>query len=605
MFSSKRTTVHILLILGFGALSISTIIAYLNPAAGYELSLYSDTPIEFWIGSVAALIISVKIVFFPTSALFRASGVLLGGLTMTAIISLPIIRGYYYVGEGDALSHLGRTREFNSGVLLPLDSRYPAVHTHGSILGDIANIQLTDSLLLYISVFLISFFIFIPLTVRVITQDRWIAHIGIFSGFLLLPINHVSGHMQIHPTSQAVVFAPALIYIFIRVYRNSRWEMLILFIIVSSFYTLLHPQQAANYILFFTGFCVAAFLYSQNSKNKSIKILKTHISAFVFIIIFWLWAANLPAFESSLAGVLRSIFTLFAEDTAAESVSTRGVSLEQIGGGIEEIFVKMFAIALIYSIFAGLLMAIVVINSLNISRTQFLQNLFLSRVASQKRLYLFLTAAFISTFSLFFVYLTAGISDQYFRHYAFLMSIVTILGTISLARALKIFKSRCSETRRRSITIAVMMAFLMLTLPIVFASPYIYQSSSHVTEAQMDGFETTFKYENDELSYDFVRSPTSRYGIAINGHAYQDRSEYYRDGVRRGGLPDHFADQQLRSHYDEPVYLTITGADRIRDPVLYNGFRFSKDDFDYLDSEPGINNVYSNSEFDLYLVKPR
>jgi hypothetical protein len=69
-------------------------------------------------------------------------------------------------------------------------------------------------------------------------------------------------------------------------------------------------------------------------------------------------------------------------------------------------------------------------------------------------------------------------------------------------------------------------------------------------------------------------------------------------------VPDHFADQNLRSYFDNPEYLAITEADRVRDGDVYKGFRFSSQDFTYLDNEPGIDKIQSNGGLDIYLINP-
>jgi len=60
----------------------------------------------------------------------------------------------------------------------------------------------------------------------------------------------------------------------------------------------------------------------------------------------------------------------------------------------------------------------------------------------------------------------------------------------------------------------------------------------------------------------------------------------------------------LRTYYEQPRYVPVPEADRVRDPVLWNGFRFSHSDFAYLNSEPGIDKVQANGGYDLYMVQP-
>jgi len=89
----------------------------------------------------------------------------------------------------------------------------------------------------------------------------------------------------------------------------------------------------------------------------------------------------------------------------------------------------------------------------------------------------------------------------------------------------------------------------------------------------------------------------------VFGNDSLNETEYYYRGCP-DGIPDHFDNRTLRTYYEEPVYIPVTEADRVRDPELWNGFRFSDADFEYLETEPGINKVQSNGGYTLYRVEP-
>lgn len=599
---SRTNFERFLLALGFAVVSMGILVGWFNPAIEYELDIYAETPLFFW-GSVAVgLTISIYSTFLGRMTLSRVLGAGLGLISMTAIVSLPIVRGYHHVGGGDALSHLGTTRDLNAGLLSMTDIRYPVIHTIVSLMHDISGVTTNHALLIIVSLFVLTFFVFIPLSVRILTMDKLAVSIALFAGFLLLPINHVSGHMQAHPTSQAVMFAPVLLFVFLACYLRFDCQMVVLFLLVSLMYVLLHPQQAANYVILFGAIAIVQLIAHLRRTDRSLTIRPIYPIAGLFGVFFWIWAENLDAFRGSLSSVMMSIFTLFEDDVAAQSVVTRGVSLEQVGGSIGEVFLKLFGVSLIFSTLAGLLMLAIGLNAVDIKFGGKWWGVLVPEDPLIRKVLLYLSIGFVAVSSLFVIYLVAGITDQYFRHYAFMMGIVTIFGALSLSRILRGINDWNSSIEISKIATISFLLFLAISIPVVFASPFFYQSSGHVTEAEMHGFETTFFHAEDSYSFDHVRSPASRYGIAINGPTYQDRREYYRAGVRRGGVPDHFADRNLPAYFDEPVYLTVTGKDRIRDPILYQGFRFSHDDFAYLDREPLMQRIVSNGELDVYLV---
>jgi hypothetical protein len=149
----------------------------------------------------------------------------------------------------------------------------------------------------------------------------------------------------------------------------------------------------------------------------------------------------------------------------------------------------------------------------------------------------------------------------------------------------------------------LLLVFLAASFPVVFTSPYFYTPSEQVTEKQLHGYETTFENQASSVLFSEVRSSTSRYGAALKGKAIP-REAYYPGADDENQAPDHFANQSLRTQYDQRTYLPVTEADRIRDPILWEGFRFNHSDFRYLDAEPGINKIQSNGGYDLYLVRP-
>ncbi len=586
---------------GYIAIVIATVAAYRQPATGYELSTYTATPTVFWIGTVLALVVSVLVVFSHTESYNRALGISLGGLSMTAIVALPIIRGYHYLGTSDGLSHLGTAGDMNAGIMDVTDNRYPVVHTLGSIFSDVTGIAMHHALLTLIVIFVICFFLFIPITIRELTSDSRLAYIGMYSGLLLLPINHLSASMRVHPTSQALMYAPVVVFLFIAVYRQPTWRYSILFLIVSTMLVFLHLQQAANFVLLFATIAALQLGHAMLTKNRKLtrgKFVYPLVGAFALI--FWLWVQDIDTFWTSLAN---TVVVPFIETQAAESTATRSVSLEQVGGSLPEVFFKLFFVPLVYSVLTGILLLGVALRSTGISTPRSLQRIFTSDVKTERVLLVYFIGGFITVSLLFFAYLLGGISDQYFRHFSFIMVLVTILGSIALGRTVLYLGNRWSSSTARQVASLTVLVLLILTIPVVFSSPYFYYTSNHVTEAQMNGYETTFNHQQESIAFDNIRSTTSRYGNAIQGRDIP-REDYYMEGERRGGVPDHFVRQPLREYYDQQMYLPVTDADRIRDPILWQGFRFSHDDFRYLDNEPGISKVQSNGGYDLYFIEP-
>lgn len=582
---------------GFVAVGIGILVARGAPATGFEMSIYAGTPNLFWACVCAALFVSVLIVFANPNRQVLATAAVLAGTAMTAIVSVPIVRGYHYVGRADSLSHLGTAIDLNAGLLPMTDSRYPAVHTIGSVLHDATGLDITHVLLLVVVVYILAFFLFVPLSIRQLTANTTMTYIGLFAGLLMLPINHLSPSMYIHPTSQALMYAPVVLFTFFSLYRARTWRSSILFLLTAIVFIFVHPQQAANLIGFtavIAVFQVGADLYRGVGLGRLTEWVLPEVT--VFAVAFWVWARNLEAFWDNLESVYMIPFT---DTTAAETTVTRSYSLTEVGGSLPEVFMKLFFVSTLFA----LLTVCALVLELSRQRGRLPYQTGLDAVSpdggSVRTDLGYVFAGLTAIGIIFVVYLVGGISDQYFRQLGMLMVFASILGSIALGRGLTAIATRQSVTAGRWAVASFLLICLVLTVPVVFSSPYIYDSSNHVSKTQMDGYDTTFTYQAESISFDYVRSNTHRYGHAVQGRDVPTEAYYDRE---MPGIPDHFNDRALPAVYEDPTYVPVPETDRTLDPVLWEGFRFSHEDFQYLETDPEVNRVQSNGGYDLYLV---
>jgi len=578
----------------------------MTPANGYELSIYNSTPIVFWFGSMLSIIIGIFVIFFVRTDKYDRVATGLAGLSMFATVSLPIIRGYHFKGESDALTHLGYVRDLHNDVLSVADFRYPFIHLLTSTLSTVTEITATHALLLIVSLFVLTFFIFVPLSVRAVLNNGEIVYVSVFSALLILPITNIRGsHMQVHPTSQAIMFIPVILYLFTRRYLDSKLYTPLLLLVAVAF-VLLHPQQAANLVIFFA--VIAGYqLYlrlkgrvSDRSFEKQVGSLGFGIVilSLLFTFVWWSHVANLDVFEYSLSSV---VSTIIHGTGWASSVEAQGISLVEIGGSVTEIILKVFLLPMIYGLFAAIAMAAVLFYPLY-RGTQYSRLYPFAEDANRHLLLKYVVVGFIAVSTLFFAYLFGGVEAQYFRHYSFLMVILTVIGAAGLGAGFRKLKRISSDRVRKGTTTFVLILFVLISVPVLFNSPYMYQSSAHVTDGKMSGYDIALSHQSEEYVFDFIRSDPARYEDGIAGSRSVNNVEYYHD---RTGVPDNFANQNLATYYSQPVYLTITESDRIRDPVLYQGLRFTADDFAYLDRAPDKNKVVTTGEFDLYEIRDK
>lgn len=569
-----------MLTVGFFGLSIGTLLAYQNPATGYELSLYHATPNAYWLGVGAAFGCSFVVALRPPSPSLRFTALGLAGTATVTIVALPLVRGYAFIGRGDALSHLGWVRDVSTGELGVLDLLYPGLHAITVLVEPITGASPERSLSLVVVAFALVFVVFVPVTIGLIVDSARVRAIGLFSAAMFLPINNVSAHLVAHPSTLAILFLPlilALVVAYLREPRSGVSSIGGLLAVCSVSIVLLHPQQAANVLVFLMTIAGVQFLRQRKSGwDPTFRPLYGQTA--ILALAFGLWSSQHDRVANS-AELLVTLLLFEAE--AADAVQQRGTSLAEIGASLEEVFVKLFLVSTIYIAVAGLVM----LRSLRQYEDR----------SPRTELVRYMTLGLVPIGGLFVLYLVAGGQTMYFRYLAFLMAVVTVIGSLGIADGVTAIKARSrSVAGVATIGIVVMLVLSMLVL---FPSPYVYQPNTHVSEQQFSGYETAFETRSDGIEYVSIRGGPTRFEHAVEG-----TGELLGLAAVDVAVPGDALDEDIRAHYDGQRYVVVTQADRQRESQLYSNLRYSERGINGMDHQPGLHRVQSNGGFDLYLL---
>jgi hypothetical protein len=288
---------------------------------------------------------------------------------------------------------------------------------------------------------------------------------------------------------------------------------------------------------------------------------------------------------------------LYTETTGTpQEVVERSSSLSEVGSGPVEIYFKLFFVKSVFVAFTVLVLLIALTSYNGRSKIQSDKKFYFTNNTS--RLLLYMGIGCIPIAFIFLFLMVGSVTTQYFRYIGFLMSLGTIFGAVFIAQGIEL--TFHSKKARTGICIGLSV-LLVLSLLVVFPSPYISRSSDHVSESHMSGYETIFNYSEEDLTIKFTRTPTIRFWDALEGQYFLQE----RNNTRKGEQArDHFYGQRLRKEAETEHYLAITDYDRAVDTHVYNGFRWSRDDFEYLESEPGIGKVTTNGGVELYYIQP-
>jgi hypothetical protein len=612
------------LAVGSVALAVAVLVAHLTPATGYELSIYWATPSAFWLGLFVTLVVTVVLAFGSNRRSIRILALWLGGLAIVAFAALPLLRGYYYFGPEDALTHLGYTKSLARGAIDLTTIIYPAMHTLAALLGTLTTQPYRWSLLLTVPIFVAVFVLFVPLCVRLIVARSTIDPSAVFSALLLLPIAVIYlPVLQPIPTSEAILFVPAVTFVLLAyVRRRRRFAFGTLLVLALAFLVVLHPQHGLVFGALLGVVLVTQFLAQTLTRTvtgpKAIAGLFVQfiMVAAIGLAVVWLWLSTQSLFGRGVSQLGPALFDVETTEQLRTFLAThspkaivaelltnpsqpiipRSNTLEALGVSVRTIYRRTFAVEVIYGVFAVLALFVPV----------------LSKVAKRRGIrysvVLSVVCGLVPAMVLTGLYVLAGNPLQYFRYLGFVLVFVTILGGVFLWEARAAAETWLPSIPVRSVLVVGFIALLVVSSFTMFRSPYVAQQTEHVPKGQVQGYEFAFAYGASDTGFAGVSSPIYRYRDGIAGTNASSVPKASLDDPRGSGLytrvPYHFADQQLRAQSDEPFYLTVTAADRESKIRLYGGVEFSQADFAYLNMTPGIANIYSNGQFDLYRIEP-
>lgn len=581
---SRRRAAKTALAVGFLALAFGVLRADAGSAGAYEVSIYWGTPAGFWVGVGLALAVSLVISFAVGPGDVRTAALVLGGMTVTTIAGLPVLREYYFYGTADALTHLGWARDMATGAMAPTELFYPGIHSFAAFFGSITGIGIERSVLYVVLAMTVVMIVFVPLTVRMIAGSNKAVVLAAFSTFMLFMVHNLGIYLHAHSFAQATFFSALVLFLAFG-YLTGRSLPVFggLLVITLIAVVLFHPQQAANLILLFGSVSLVQFIYRRYRADRPIAGHRSlYVHSGVLAVAFAAWILRFEGWAFYNLSRIENTFFAYLGDRppiAGGSVKSQATSLSAIGSGIPEIFVKLFLVATIYTLLSGALVAIVSLGRADESEP------------TGNAVAVYLGIAALALLPLMVAYFVGNINEHYLRHLGFLLLIATIVGSLALTRIVKGI-----STRPRLATAAVVIVFaimLPLSLATAFPSPFMHKQSQHVTEEQIDGYDVVFEINNETLPLAGIREGPRRYSDAVQGST---NSRRYETVVTNENL------SRLGSTFEGGGALVVTDYDVIRETEAYQGLRYTDSGFRSLDSQSGVNQVVSNGALRLYHV---
>ncbi|MFD1564330.1 hypothetical protein ACFR99_12310 [Haloarchaeobius amylolyticus] len=592
----RRSTIDVTVAVGFLAVAIGLLVARANPATAYEPSIYVGTPTITWASFALALAIAVG-----TTLVCRGRqqgvGIGLGAFTVTAIVSLPLVRNYRFAGMGDALTHLGLARDIVTGATQPHELFYPGLHAIATVFHFLAGVSIERGLLIGMVVLFVPFVVFVPLVVRGMGASGVAVGLAAIVSWMVLPVNNIATHMAVHTNSNALFLVPAVLFAIVTyLRRRATIERLPLdvspfsaLIVLTGFALLvIHPQQMVNVVVLIGAISGVQYLARRRfDDHPMLEHPTTYVHTVSLGALFGLWALGNERFRQATAALVTG---LLSQDIGGSStVNQRGTSLTEIGGSLTELFVKMFLDKAIIALIVGLFILVV----------------WLRRTSLDDEPRSFVNYVSLSLFPLtgmFFVYFL-GTPTMAFRQVGFIYVLLTILAGIALARLVGGLSGIITRPGANAVVALVLSACLVLGLLTVFTSPMIYNPSQHVTDEMMSGYEDALEHGNESVPYAGMGYDPYRYDHGLNGVAGGANTVGGASAATGTVNASVFSEGNYTGAYpSDEYYFVYTEWDRTKEIDIYQELNYDHAALEGLDRDPNTNKVVSNDEFKMYVV---
>ena len=592
----KRSTLNVTFAIGFFATAIAILVARANPASSYEASIYTGTPTITWIAFAFALAIAASTAL-TCRGREQAYGIALGGTTVTAIVSLPTIRNYRFSGMGDALTHLGWTRDIIDGALAPHELFYPGFHAISTVFHYVGGVPIERGMLFVVAIAFLPFVLFVPLVVREMGGNGMAIGVAAIVSWMVLPINNIATHMGIHTNSNALFLVPVVIFAFLAYLRRratierlpfglSPFSLLIYITGIGLLF--MHPQQMINVVVLIAAVTGVQYLARRRyDDHPMLDHPTTYAHTAVLGVIFTVWAASNARFRGAVEGLISGIF---AEDVGGSAeVDQAEASLGEVGGSLGELFVTMFLDLALISLAVGLFILLVWLGRTRLDpETKSFVNYF--------------AIALIPLTGMFFVYFV-GTPTMAFRQIGFIAVILTILAGVGIARATNALSGAITVPGGTAVAALLLGACLVLGLMTVFASPIIYNPGQHVSDQKFSGYESTMEHGDEDIPLVGMGYDPYRYDHGINGVEGQ---ESLSAATTASGTvePDEFEEGNFSGAYGGVNYnFIVTDFDTTREIEVYQELHHSEAALAALEKDSSANKVISNDEFRMYNVQ--
>jgi hypothetical protein len=596
----------VVLIFLFLLLSVALIITWNTPATGYEASIYQSTPLILWVSLIASVIAGIALVVvsiakneLDQNPLWKI-GFFLVFLSYAVCLALFIIRGYHmWCMGGDPASHIGWIKETLSAGHAPTSVIYPATHIYLSEIIAIIDLDLVFLQKIVPLIFGLLCVLFMYVFARALfSKPAEALLVGVISCSLAF-----GWYLNLTPNALANLFLPLALFLVIRYLQQKSWPWAIALSAVILLNPVFHPVPAIFLGLTLLTLWIPAKLpdIKRALRERKIETLgfnrmdfRLMLPFLLLLIWFIFWISSFYMWDKTIWSVYQTI--------CAERESSKIMDLaDQIsyaqGYGysvIEQVIRRLWGPIILF------VLSVISLPLLwrNFSHGRHDECLF--------SLYgpLGMLALIIPVFYIF------NLAFGPLR----LMIYVSMLGTAFAAYLLSYLLTgeRKNSILHRSglkvsFVVLVIFGLSLGGLLNLYPSPYNLTQSYHTTQAEVLGMAYIYEHRDVTTQISGITVAPGRFAHALLTPEERAVQQLHMS-IKERVAPRHFGYDKylsISSAYDDEIDLVITQ----RDKTIYVDYfpdmaqyRYTIQDFEQLNGDPGVNFLYSNGGFDLWKI---
>jgi len=596
------------LIFLFSLLSVALIITWNSPATGHEPSIYHSTPLILWVSLIASVIVGIALVVVSIARneleqnyLWKI-GFLLVFLCYTICLALFIIRGYHmWCMEGDPAIHIGSIKETLNSGHFPTSLIYPITHIYLSEIVFFTSLDLVILHKIVPPVFGLLCVLFMYVLAKALFSNYGGAVLaGVISCCLTF-----GWYLNLTPNGLSNMLIPFALFLTVKFLQKRKWTWAVPLSTIIILYPVFHVLPAVVLGLVLLMLWIPGKLMDaiQSLRKKKICFLKYSSKdfrlVFPFLLLlswFILWISSFQVFGYTIKDIYNTV--------ALEEKETKGTAfLDQIsyaqnyGYSVIEQALKVYGVQ-------GILILLSLLALLVLWRE--------FTVKGHKKPLISFYGPF---FAILFLMGVLFIFNLPFGPFRF-MIYISMLGTLFTAYFLSYFlvdrRTKSNPLLQKTgfkvscVTVVITLLFLASML-ILYPSPYNLSPSYHTTHSDVMGMTFFYTHRDVRVSVTGITVAPGRFS-----HAFLTPKERSVQGlpVHLEGqiVPWHFGYDEyhtLSALYANEMNMIITQRDRLQYVDLFPDMaelRFTGQDFEQLDYDPGICFLYSNGGFDLRKV---